>query len=82
MLATVGLAALLGLVSAVAWVLWVAKIVDKSPAQAALMDGAIILPSLLVKQLWATMDNNFIVFAGYLCGSVLGTYIAVRASRG
>jgi hypothetical protein len=82
MLAAYVLAAVaLGLLSAVAWVVWAAGVVDKHPTRAALADGAIILPGLLVKQMWAQLDSNFIVFAGYLVGSVLGTYLAVRHNK-
>ena len=81
MLANVVAAPALGMTSAVAWVLWVSRIVDKSPAQAALADLAIILPSLLVKQMWAHLENEPLIFAGYLVGSVLGTYLAVRHAR-
>jgi len=74
-------AAILGLLSAAAWVGWVSRIVSKSPLQAALLDGAIILPSLMVKQLWAYLENNPVVFAAYLLGSMCGTYLAVRWLR-
>lgn len=72
---------LLGALSAGAWVGYISRVADKTPVQAALFDGAIILPSLLVKQLWALASNDFGVFAAYLGGSMLGTYLGVLWRR-
>ena len=71
----------LGFISAIAWVGWVSQIVNKSPVQAAIFDGVILLPSLVVKQLWAAESNNFLIFLAFLVGSMLGTYLGVRYFR-
>ena len=78
---TLLLSLVLGFISAIAWVGWVSRIVNKSPIQAAIFDGVILLPSLLVKQLWAAADTNFLIFLTFLVGSMLGTYLGVRYFR-
>ena len=68
----------LGAVSSWAWARYISRIITRTAFQAAIFDGAIILPSILVKQIWALAASDFRVLLCYLAGSMLGTYLAVR----
>ncbi len=68
----------LGFLAALIWARFILATVARKPLTAALLDGGIMLPPLIVKQLWAVSGDDFTILIMMLVGSMFGTYLGVK----
>lgn len=74
------IAFVLGMFVAIMWAKYVMSVTARNAVKAALYDGAIVLPAMIISQMWAKQGDDFNIFIANLVGAMLGTYIVVRFS--
>jgi len=60
------------------WGRYINAVRDRRPGPAAVWDGALAIPAVLAKQLWAGHDDNILILLAFVLGSMVGTYLVVR----